>query len=278
MEVTLNTIALEPNRWTPGKIPYRPLGDLVEPISQAGFDAVEVWQNHAALLDDHELDALKAKGDAAGVSFPVLGMYPSFVLQGSEREAELARFCRMAEIMGVLNARLLKVMPGTGASATMTPEVWVRAVTFVQEALDRTSQAGFPVAFEVHGGTVSDAPKPLTRFIGAVGSDRIKVCFQPMDATSTQDTIDQFDVLAPRVVHLHFQGRTNRDMCLLEEADIDYTLFLAHVFDSGFDGYLSIEFVRDCVVDSPEELDVELVLANAARDHDFIRAQPGFRP
>jgi hypothetical protein len=47
--------------------------------------------------------------------------------------------------------------------------------------------------------------------------------------------------------------------------------------DSVFDGYLSIEFVRDCVVDSPEQFDLDTVLANAQRDRRFVESVPGFK-
>ena len=39
----LNTLALDPNRWTPEKIAYYPLGALLVPIAEAGFGGVELW-------------------------------------------------------------------------------------------------------------------------------------------------------------------------------------------------------------------------------------------
>ena len=273
MQIVLNSIALEPNRWTAEKVPYFRLEDLLAPIAAAGFSAVEVWQNHAALLAPKELESLRRKADAVGVSFPIVGMYPQFHLEAEERRAELARFDAMMGTMRVLGARVLKLMPGRVPSVKLTPELWARSVEFVREVLARTAGAGPMVPLETHAGTVADDPDALLRFIADVGSDRLKVCWQPFDFASSDKAIELYDRLAAHVVHLHLQGRAGNSMSLLEESNIAYRRILRHILGSGFDGYASIEFVRDCVVESPGKFDLALVLENARRDREFIAGQ-----
>ena len=277
MEILLNTIALEPNRWTERKIPYFRVEELLEPIAAAGFHSLEIWQPHLTTLRPDEVQRLKARADEAGISVPILGMYPIFHLEGQEREEELARWDQMFGLADVFGAHVLKIMPGRTPSAEMTPQVWDRSVAFVQEVLRRSEEQGTIIPCETHAGTVADDPDTLLRFLEAVGSDRLKVCWQPFDFGSTRKAIELYDKLAPRVVHLHLQGRKGREMELLEESDIDYREVLAHVFASGFDGCLSIEFVRDCVVESPEQFDLEAVLENAQRDRRFVESVPGFK-
>jgi sugar phosphate isomerase/epimerase len=277
VEIVLNTIALDPNRWTEKKVPYFRVEDLIEPIAAAGFKALEIWQPHLTTLRPAEVQRLKPRVDDAGISVPILGMYPIFHLEGREREEELARWDQMFGFADVFGACILKVMPGRTPSAEMTPRVWDRSVAFVQEVLRRSEENGTIIPCETHAGTVADNPETLLRFIGEVGSDRLKVCWQPFDFGSTRKAIELYDKLAPHVVHLHLQGRRGREMELLEESDIDYREVLAHIFASGFDGYLSIEFVRDCVVDSPEQFDLDTVLANAQRDRRFVESVPGFK-
>ena len=36
MKVVLNSIAVEPNRWTEGKVPHRPLVELIPAIARSG--------------------------------------------------------------------------------------------------------------------------------------------------------------------------------------------------------------------------------------------------
>jgi hypothetical protein len=40
---------------------------------------------------------------------------------------------------------------------------------------------------------------------------------------------------------------------------------------------MSIEFVRGCVVDSPEQFDLDAVLASAERDRLFVESASGLR-
>ena len=274
MEILLNSIALEPNRWTKDKVPRFRLEELLGPVADAGFTAVEVWQNHAALLDASALRSLRSRADTLDVTFPIVGMYPQFHLEGKEREAQLRHWDEMAKVMEALDARILKLMPGCVASADMTPEVWDRSVEFVREALERTAHTGCLVPFETHGHTVADNPDALLRFFDDVGSDRLKVCWQPIDFSNTEKAVELYDRLAPHVMHVHLQGRREMEISLLEESDLDYRWILEHILASGFDGYASLEFVRGCVVEKPEEFDLALVLSNAQRDRAFIEAMP----
>jgi len=277
MEILLNTIALEPNRWTEKKIPHFRLADLIGPIAAAGFRALEVWQNHVALLSRAELQALRRRAQEAGIGVAVVGMYPVFHLEGGERQEELARWERMFGIADTFGAGALKVMPGRVPSAQMTGKIWDRSVEFVREVCRLAERRALIIPLETHAGTLADDPEALLRFMEAVGSGALKVCWQPFDFSSSLKAIELYDRLAPHVVHLHLQGRRGNEMALLEESDIDYRRVLPHIFASGFDGYLSIEFVRDCVVDFPERFDLDTVLANAHRDMRFLEAISGFR-
>lgn len=276
MQILLNTIALEPNRWTERRIPHFKLVDLLGPIEAAGFRSLEVWQNHVALLRPEELETLRQRVQQAGIALSIVGMYPAFHLDGSEREGELARWDGMFDIAEMLGARALKVMPGRVPSAQMTAQIWDRSVEFVREACRRAEKRGLIIPLETHAGTVADDPDALLRFLRAVGSEALKVCWQPFDFSSTQKAIELYDRLAPYVVHLHLQGHRGTEVALLEESDLDYARVLSHILASGFDGYLSIEFVQDCVVDAPERLDLNRVLANAQADMRFVESVPGF--
>ena len=278
MEILLNTIALEPNRWTRERIPYFQLEDLLQPIARAGFRGLEVWQYHVSRLFDREVARLKKDADALGLSFPVLGMYPAFHLEGDEREEELKRFERMLEIAALLGSRALKLMPGRIASRDLTPEQWSASVSFMQELMRRSEKAGTIFTLETHGSTLADDPAVLLKFIAEVGSARLKVCWQPIGFADAPKAIELFDRLWPHVAHVHLQGHRAKDYSPLEEADLDYRQVLAHMIKRGFDGYLGIEFVVDCVVDSPEKFRLGEVLQNAARDRQFLESVASGRP
>jgi len=276
MKVLINSIALEPNRWTKDKVPYFRLEDLLEAIAGAGFGAIEVWQNHVATLGERAVCGLAEKGRKLGLTFPVIGMYPAFHLTGRERQEELARFKTMFGAARTLGAGVIKMFAGRIASADITARQWDLSVGFVRDVL-RSAGEEMLFTVETHARTLADSPRSALRFIEAVGSERLKVCWQPYDFTDTEGAIRDFDALSEHVVHLHVQGRAGGEMALLEESDIDWRRVLSHIFASGFDGLLSIEFTRGSVVEPPRELSVAEVLANAARDREFIRSVPGYR-
>lgn len=277
MQILLNSIAVEPNRWTEEKVPHHKLEDLLPDISDAGFESVEIWQNHLATLDKNGVRQLAETAGELEMGFPIVGMYPSFHLEGEKRETELQFFEQMVEKMDILGSDIIKCMPGQIPSNDLTPELWERSVGFVQELLERTETSGVLFTFETHGGTVADDPDALDRFLEDVSSERLEICWQPYDFTSTGKAIKLFDRFADRIVHLHLQGRRDGDMEFLEKADINYQQVLGHIFNTDFDGYISIEFVRDCVTDSPEEFDLKQVLTNATRDREFIENIHGYR-
>ena len=81
----LNTLALDPHRWTPEKVGYYRLEALLEPIAEAGFHGVELWQYHLCRESKAEVQQLRTKAEALGVRFPVVGMYPQLHRDGTSR-------------------------------------------------------------------------------------------------------------------------------------------------------------------------------------------------
>jgi sugar phosphate isomerase/epimerase len=123
---------------------------------------------------------------------------------------------------------------------------------------------------ETHANTLFDTMTSVKEILNQVGSDELEVCYQPFDSRNTEQAIADYTALAAHVIHVHLQGRKDDQMSLLEHADIDYGRLLETLEVHGFAGYLSIEFVKDCVVEHPEDLDLAVVLANAEKDRAFI--------
>ena len=80
MQLLLNTIMLEVNRWTADKALTQPLAELLPAIRAAGFDALEIWQYHISRLDDDEFADLKSRLDDHALQTVALGAYSSRVL------------------------------------------------------------------------------------------------------------------------------------------------------------------------------------------------------
>jgi len=274
----LNTIALDPNRWTPTKQPYTHLETVLDRVVASGFRQLEVWQYHLSTLDAAAMDALVAQVLHLGIEAPIVGVYPSLHLEGEARERQWNELALTIERAQRLGTRAVKMFAGSLASEDASEADVERSVAFTRQLIGLAAEHGMTLTAEAHPDTLCDSPEATLGFLEAVGSDTLKVCYQPYDFASTTQTVADYRALRQHVVHVHLQGRRNDQMSLLEEAEVDYSVFLNELASDSFEGALSIEFVKGCVVPDPSEFDLELVLANAQRDADFVASVlPGIR-
>lgn len=268
--ILLNTVALDPLRWSKPRRSYFALVDLVEPIAEHTlFRSLEVWQYHLAGLTSAEVGILKERLDLAGISVECVALYP--VLAGPESGASLDAAQSVARTAAELGAGSAKIFVGNQASASISDADWHTSIDRLKTMIDDLGALGLALSGETHADTLFDDVLTVEHVLAAVGEGRMGICFQPYHFADSHGTIEIVRKLAPDVRHLHFQGRTTAgDFCRLEDAPIDYRRMLGVLARAGFDGLLSIEFVKDCVVDAPEDLDLGLVLANAEADRRYL--------
>ncbi|GAB5535870.1 MAG: hypothetical protein Rubg2KO_21190 [Rubricoccaceae bacterium] len=272
----LNTIALDPNRWTPTKQPFTHLETVLNRVVDAGFRQLEVWQYHLSTLDPAAVDALVAEARRLGVTAPIVGVYPSLHLEGAAREKQWNELATTIERAQRLGTRAVKMFAGSLGSDEASAADVERSIAFTRELIGLAAEHRMTLTAEAHPDTLCDSPEATLAFLDVVGDGTLAVCFQPYDFASTRQTVADYRTLRQHVVHVHLQGRRNDQMCLLEDADVDYSVFLNELATDGFEGALSIEFVKGCVVPHPANFDLELVLSNARRDADFVASvMPG---
>ena len=71
--------------------------------------------------------------------------------------------------------------------------------------------------------------------------------------------------------HVHLQGNDGKGFSLLKDSLIDYGALIGRLREDGFDGVLSVEFVKDCHPKNRADYSEGKVVANAAADLAFIR-------
>ena len=271
MQLLLNTIMLEPNRWTAGHTLSRPLADLLDPMAAAGFSELEVWGYHLEGLSEAEVEHLAAALQARAMRAVGVGAYPSFHLEGAGDEEQRRRLDRLVAAAVRLGASVFKIFPGSVGSAQVDEAVWRRSVEGMRRLAGRTCEAEMALTLETHGGTLCDTLEGTRRLLDQLPDDGVGLCFQPYIEHDTSAAMAAFDALRPRVRHLHLQNRGPGGAALLEEGDwTDYRRFLPHVRRSGFDGLMCLEFTAGITPAEGEAFDLAAVLANAARDRAFV--------
>jgi sugar phosphate isomerase/epimerase len=267
----LNTVALEPNRWTQEKLAHFRLHDLLEPIVRSGFRSAEVWQYHLSREPETEIHSLRTAAEAVGIRLPVVGAYPVLHLTGDAGRNALNDAQRLIRYAAVLGAEAVKIFVGNTASAVLSPEEYERSIAALRSLAEIAADNGLMLIGETHEETLFDTVAMCRRVLGDVGASNFHVCFQPFDFADTERTVTDYHALSSNVVHVHFQGRRGNAMSLLEEAHIDYRALVRALAQNGFEGYASIEFVKDCVVETPAQFDMARVLGNARHDAHFLR-------
>jgi len=274
MQLLLNTIMLEVNRWTADHRLTRPLQALLEPVQKAGFDALEIWQYHVSRLSRTELDDLAGQLKDLDLHAVALGAYPLLHLRGTEAEAMSAELDRLVEYAAALGATTFKIFPGRLASADADPAVRALSVERLQHLAGKLSRHGMDLTMETHGSTLCDTLESTEQLLDELREvDDVGLCFQPYTDQDTDAAIAMFDRLRPAIKHVHLQNRSQADRAatLLAEGDwTDYRRFLPHVKQSGFDGLLCIEFTAGIFPPEGEEFDPQVVIDNAAKDRDFV--------
>lgn len=271
MQLLLNTIMLEPNRWTADHALSRPLAALLDPMAGAGFRDLEVWGYHLDRLSEGEVERLAAALESRRMRAVGVGAYPAFHLEGAGHEEQRRTLDRLLAAAVRLGASVFKIFPGRVGSAEAGETVWRRSAEGMRRLAGRTGEAGLLLTLETHGGTLCDTLDGTRRLLDQLPEDGVGICFQPYVDHDTAAALAAFDALGSRVLHLHLQNRGPGGAALLAEGDwVDYRRFLPHVRRSGFDGPMCLEFTAGITPAEGEEFDLAGVLANAARDRAFV--------
>jgi len=266
----LNSIALDPNRWTREKIAHYRFDQLLKPIANAGFHYIEIWEHHILRESESSVTNTKRIADSLDLHFPIIGMYPKLHLTGVDRLDELNQVKRIFNYAHIFGTKIVKIFVGNLSSEKITKRKYEYSLEFMSEMTNLAKSFGLLIAGETHQKTIFDTLESSIKFIKEVGATNFKICYQPYDLSDTNQALRDYKVLSEKVIHVHYQGRKNKKMELLEKSDIDYEALTKTVIESSFEGHISIEFVKDCVVKKSEDFDLQRVLANAQQDRDFI--------
>jgi sugar phosphate isomerase/epimerase len=274
MQLMLNTIMLEPNRWARDEGLSQPLIQLLQPIQDAGFAALEIWQYHISELTDGAVGELARTLGRRGLTVPAVGAYPPLHLEGGEAAEVASHLARIIATAAGLGATTLKIFPGRVASAAADAPTRDRSVARLRALAGTLAEREMQLTLETHANTLCDTLESTEQLLEELRDvPNVGLCFQPYGDQGTDAAMDMFDRLRPAVRHVHLQNRGSADRactCLADGDWIDYTRLLPHLRASGFDGLLGLEFTAGLFPEEGEAFAPQVVLANAKRDHDFV--------
>ena len=247
-QVYLGTVLLEANRWAKDRTPTYRVSEWLERIAAAGFDGIELWENHATLADCAERSALRG----STVPVRVFNSYVPLDAGGENARRTVAGLVRE------LNAGAVKF------NVSNSPETLESELRTVREWA--ALMPGVDLLCECHPGTALEDPAVAARALA--GFPEIGVIVNPF---SCPDLAAWFRQLGPRIRHAHVQMRDPewRWLCLRDQPSLARER-LAILRGAGYAGSFTVEFTAGVGV-APEDRDA--LFAAACNDLAFLREE-----
>lgn len=229
-QIYLATVALEKNRWEPGRIPTFNVSEFVPKAIEDGFYGIELWEYHYTKASDEE----KAKL----ASFDVPYFFNTYL---SLEEYDDDVYKEIANAVKAVNAKGVKF--NFGSSHVDNPDIPKQIEN--AKRLAELMPADTKMLCECHPNTVMEVPETAGEVFGKLDKER----FGAIIHMSTQkDFADRcFDAYGDRICHIHCAYRGPEMAGDFRDMD-DGTGFvddmMKYFAGKGFDGSLAVEFIK----------------------------------
>lgn len=248
-EILFASISIEPNRWTPGRVPGLKISPWTGRAASDGFDGLECWANHAA-FDETERRAI-----AAGpLPVAVFNAYDSFEADDESRAARERTITHIRE----LGAAAVKFNLGRDRSR------YREYLAELRGWLEALPEGVTPLC-ECHSGTVLETPESAAALLAALPQSGIGLIVHAFSIP--EEELSAWFAAAGRAVrHIHVQTRDG----LLESREAWAEARLRLLRSAGFEGSFTIEFTEGTA--EPGETP-ELLYGRCVRDMRFIKSR-----
>lgn len=250
-EIFLATVLLEKNRWGSGKKSSLQVSELMPRIAEAGFDGIELWENHLLHADTAEREAVKA----GPVPITIFNTYCLFDDESSEKRAASAEMARF------LNAPAVKFNFGKNPDERKT---YCDNLLRWHDELPE----GCQLLCECHPGTILEDPTEAAEILKPLSVD-VKVIVHAMNDFGDSGVQPWLDVFGNGVAHVHVQPRNPDGNGFAALKDLAHARDRVRLLkESGFEGTWSIEFCKGV---SASDESVDLLLDAAIEDRAVLK-------
>lgn len=157
---------------------------IVDLVCEAALDGIE-WGGdiHVPHGDLQRADVVRQLTQEAGLRVAAYGSYYRL----GQSEIDGLQFERVLETAVYLDAPLIRVWADTRGSATADEAYRQLIAEESRHIAHLAGQAGIVVAYEFHGGTLTDTPESARTLLEEVAHPNVKTLWQP----NGDDSIDQ---------------------------------------------------------------------------------------
>lgn len=187
----------------------------------------------------------------AGLSTICYGSYYRVGHGGENGAASFAEVLRTAEALG---APVIRVWPGKRGSADADAAYYDQVCADAVAIADAAAVRGIRVAFELHGGTLTDTPASARRVYDVLDHPNIYALWQPLPSLDRAAQDESLEVALPRLAHVHvyhWLPGASLQRKPLGEGEGPWRAWMARIAAAGKNPDYLLEFVRE---DAPANL------------------------
>ncbi len=173
----------------------------------------------------------------AGLAISAYGSYYRF--------DEEIPFASVLETAVALSAPLIRVWAGRLGSAAADEGYWQKMLAQSQRIADMAEKAGVTVAFEYHGGTLTDTRASALRLLSEINHPNLRSYWQPLFTHTLDERMQGLQEISPWLTNVHVYHWIERTKYPLEAGWDDWQQYFSELAKLPGEHYASLEFVRD---------------------------------
>ncbi len=215
-----------------------------------GYEGVELWGREPHICESFDAERVAAARSEVLARGLQIASYSPYVYLSSveehEAEEELQKALDLLRIARALGSPRMRVYAGRRGSRDATARDWESCIGGLRALADAAAAAGVTLCVETHGGTLADTTETTARLLSTVNSTRLRVLFDPVNLWP-EDPVASARALQPHTELVHLKNKRDKDgaLPLLDEGPVDFTPTLRSLAESGYHGFIDVEFVNE---------------------------------
>jgi len=222
--------------------------DIVKLVSQAGLKGIE-WGGdiHVPHGNVERAREVAKMTEDYGLEIAAYGSYYRVGCEGNEG---IPSFAEVLETAVELKAPVIRVWAGDKGSAQADESWWQQVIEDSRRIADMAANHNIVIAYEYHGGTLTDTNNSAYRLIREVNHPNIRSYWQPpvdQDELMRMEGLSQISPWLQNLHVFHWQGRERRP---LDEGRTEWTKYIEFAQTLPGHHFAMLEFVKD---DDPQQ-------------------------
>lgn len=168
--------------------------EVADTAAAAGLAGIE-WGTDVHIKDGASAAEAREATAASGLEVLSLGSY--------YRVGSFGDFSVLADLAVTLGAPRIRVWAGERGSADAGADVWDPVVQDARRIAGLAGEYGLNIAFEYHGGTLTDTPGTAVQLVKQVDRDNVRTYWQPAVGISDQAALASLHTVLPHVSGVH---------------------------------------------------------------------------